>query len=172
MSKKNNQYIGQGGHHFVMAELLCRGWNVAIPDVDKGDDLFVVQDDNGDFRRVQVKTATAITFKKKKGFAVDYILRLDQLRKPATPELHYIFVSRLLDRWEPLLIIERNELFDLHTLNQVGSVSKRKNGPDMLRLHFQFTPIATNPRNYSVTCSKHDFSAFVNRWGFFRIIPH
>ncbi len=27
-----------------MAELLLRGWNVAIPEVDVGDDIFVVRD--------------------------------------------------------------------------------------------------------------------------------
>ena len=35
------------------------GWNVAIPEVDIGDDIFVVQDDNGTLRRVQVKTSTS-----------------------------------------------------------------------------------------------------------------
>ncbi len=30
-----------------MAEFLLRGWNVAIPEVDVGDDIFVV-DDNAD----------------------------------------------------------------------------------------------------------------------------
>ncbi len=36
-----------------------RGWNVAIPEVDRGDDIFVVKDDDGDMKRVQVKTANA-----------------------------------------------------------------------------------------------------------------
>ena len=35
-----------------MAEFLLRGWNVAIPEVDTGDDIFVVQDENGTLRRV------------------------------------------------------------------------------------------------------------------------
>ncbi|MFN9688681.1 MAG: hypothetical protein ACK57X_07415 [Bacteroidota bacterium] len=42
-----------------MSEFLTRGWNVAIPEVDVGDDIFVVQDDNGTLRRVQVKTSTS-----------------------------------------------------------------------------------------------------------------
>lgn len=155
-----------------MSELLCRGWNVAIPEVDKGDDLFVVQDDNGDFRRVQVKTATAKPFKKRQGFTVDYILRMDQLRAPTTPELHYIFVARLSDKWESFLIIERNELFDLYTLNQVGSLIKKKKGTDMLRLNFQFTSTNASPFGYTVKCSNYDFSGFMKRWGFFRVIPH
>ncbi len=42
-----------------MAELLWRGWNVALPEVDLGDDVFVVKDEDGEMFRVQVKTATA-----------------------------------------------------------------------------------------------------------------
>jgi hypothetical protein len=38
-----------------MSEFLMRGWNVAVPEVDIGDDIFVVRDENGEFVRVQVK---------------------------------------------------------------------------------------------------------------------
>jgi hypothetical protein len=54
-------YLGKAGHLAVMSEFLIRGWNVAIPEVDIGDDIFVVQDDNGTLRRVQVKTSAATT---------------------------------------------------------------------------------------------------------------
>ena len=30
-----------------MAELLLRGWNTTIPEVDVGDDIFVVRDNDG-----------------------------------------------------------------------------------------------------------------------------
>ena len=43
----------------VMAEFLARGYNVAVPEVDRGDDLFVVRDDNGELSRIQVKSASA-----------------------------------------------------------------------------------------------------------------
>ncbi len=43
----------------VMAEYLARGYNVAIPEVDIGDDIFVVRDEIGEFSRIQVKSATA-----------------------------------------------------------------------------------------------------------------
>ena len=42
MSKRGTQYTGRAGHLAVMAELLIRGWNTAIPEVDVGDDIFVV----------------------------------------------------------------------------------------------------------------------------------
>ena len=55
MSKKD-LYTGRAGHLAVMAELLIRGWNTAIPEVDVGDDIFVVHDSDGNLHRVQVKT--------------------------------------------------------------------------------------------------------------------
>jgi hypothetical protein len=42
-----------------MAEFLIREINVAIPEVDVGDDILVVRDDNDVISRVQVKTANA-----------------------------------------------------------------------------------------------------------------
>ena len=53
MKKNYHLYLGKAGHLTVMSEFLTRGWNVAIPEVDIGDDIFVVQDDNGTLRRVQ-----------------------------------------------------------------------------------------------------------------------
>lgn len=37
-----NLYLGHAGQMAVMAEFLVRGYNVAIPEVDVGDDIFVV----------------------------------------------------------------------------------------------------------------------------------
>jgi len=59
MSKMQNLYLGSAGQTWVMSEFLARGYNVAVPEVDRGDDLFVVQDESGDFDRIQVKTACA-----------------------------------------------------------------------------------------------------------------
>ena len=65
MSKKFNLYVGKAGQLYVMSEFLMRGWNVAMPEVDTGDDIFVVEDENDTFYRVQVKTAQSIQRKKR-----------------------------------------------------------------------------------------------------------
>ena len=36
-------YVGKAGHLAVMGELALRGYNVAMPEMDIGDDLFVVK---------------------------------------------------------------------------------------------------------------------------------
>ena len=48
-------YTGRAGQLVVMAELLLRGWNVAMPEVDVGDDVFVVEDATRRLLCVQVQ---------------------------------------------------------------------------------------------------------------------
>jgi hypothetical protein len=74
VTKKFNQYLGKAGHLFIMSEFLMLGWNVAIPEVDIGDDIFVVQDDSGTLRRVQVKTSTSKI--RKDGFSAQFSVPL------------------------------------------------------------------------------------------------
>jgi len=45
VTKRFNQYLGKAGHLKVMSEFLMLGWNVAIPEVNIDDDIFVVQDE-------------------------------------------------------------------------------------------------------------------------------
>lgn len=47
MRNNYHLYLGKAGHLTVMSEFLLRGWNVAIPEIDIGDDIFVVQDESG-----------------------------------------------------------------------------------------------------------------------------
>ncbi len=52
-------HFGRAGEFFAMSELLLRGWNVAVPVVDVGDDVFVIDDNDKTTYRVQVKSATS-----------------------------------------------------------------------------------------------------------------
>jgi len=119
MTKKFNQYLGKAGHLAVMSEFLMLGWNVAIPEVDIGDDIFVVQDDNGTLRRVQVKTSTATTHKN--NFSGQFNVSLKNLRNITNILVHYIFIIRLNNHWSKLLIIRQDFLLDHFENNKVGS---------------------------------------------------
>ena len=59
-SAMQNLYVGRAGQAMIMGEFLIRGYNVASPEVDRGDDLFVVRDEDGVLKRIQVKTANAV----------------------------------------------------------------------------------------------------------------
>jgi hypothetical protein len=98
MSKRANLYTGRAGQLAVMAELLLRGWNTAISEVDVGDDVFVVRDRDGRLRRVQVKTAIAKLMKD--GHRAVYNLSLTQLRTPISPDVTFVFAVRHEERWD------------------------------------------------------------------------
>lgn len=103
MSKRANLYLGRAGQMAVMSEFLDRGYNVAVPEVDVGDDIFVVRDSSGVYVRVQVKTSTAT--ETRRGTASRYSLRLSQLAQPTAPEIWYVLVQRIADQWSDFLLI-------------------------------------------------------------------
>jgi hypothetical protein len=103
MTKKFNQYLGKAGHLNVMSEFLMLGWNVAIPEVDIGDDIFVVQDDNGTLRRVQVKTSTSTI--RKSGFSGQFSISVKNIRNISNILVHYIFLVRHNDEWSKPVVI-------------------------------------------------------------------
>ena len=158
MSKRGNLYTGRAGHLAVMAELMLRGWNTAIPEVDVGDDIFVVHDSEGDLRRVQVKTALARPLQV--GHSAQFNLSLSQLQTSMTPEVTYIFAVRLRGHWDSFVVIDREILDEEHSLYGLGSESTDRL---ILRLRFKGT---------SVTCKQRDLSQYRNNWTSFPVIEH
>jgi hypothetical protein len=133
-----------------MAELLLRGWNVALPEVDIGEDVFVIKDDTGDLSRVQVKTGTAKA--QRDGYSAQFSVSLRQLRRPRTPDLVYIFAVRHGDRWEPFVVIDRSALREEHELYGAGSSNDES---------VVFRVVLSGP---SLSCSGRDFRAYRDAW--------
>lgn len=158
MSKKFNQYLGKAGHLAIMSELLMRGWNVAIPEVDVGDDIFVVEDNSGTLRRVQVKTATAS--ERKSGHTGQFFISLKQLLNLSPVPIHYVFILRIDDTWSKPLIIPQADLIQ-HV--NATAVKATQRSHILLRLLYQ---------NSQVHCSGQDFSAYICDYRDFPIIPH
>jgi hypothetical protein len=157
MSKKFNLYVGKAGQLYVMSEFLMRGWNVAMPEVDTGDDIFVVEDENDTFYRVQVKTAQAAAHAN--SYSAQFSVPLRQL-KEYEPAVYFIFAIRRNSIWSDMLLISQNQLYDLFKDHNVGSIVKEN-----LILYFSFA-------NNKVTCKKQDFTAFVNNFSDFPIVEH
>ena len=139
-----------------MSEFLTRGWNVAIPEVDIGDDIFVVQDDNGTLRRVQVKTS--ISTVNQKGFSGQFNVPLIQLRNITNIPVHYVFVVRDNDHWTKPLIIRQDYLLDHFQNDKIGS---EHNGN--LNLHFSYV-------TDKVKCKGLDLSKYVTDFTDFPLI--
>src|SRR5581483_3792742 len=103
MTKKFNHYLGKANHLYAMSEFLIRGWNVAIPEVDIGDDIFVVEDESGTLRRVQVKTSTAT--ERQSNFSGQFQIPETQLKNIRDILVHYVFIVRYKGNWTKPVII-------------------------------------------------------------------
>jgi len=161
MSKRANLYRGRAGQLAVMSELLWRGWNVATPQVDVGDDIFVVEDERGTFYRVQVKTSNGT--QRDYGCSAQYALPPQQLRTPKTPILIYVLALRFEGKWRDYLIIDRQTLLSKYETAGMGSLSEASSS---VTLYVRY-------KRQTVECSGIDLSEFRNSWTrFFRSLSH
>src|SRR4051812_8242912 len=106
---KKNTYDGKAGQLAVMSELLCRGWNVAMPEIDVGDDVFAVMDSEREFVPIQVKTANAN--QQKKSYSATFEIPLAQLIQIKSQRLIYTLAIRLDSSWKSFIIIDQYILF-------------------------------------------------------------
>jgi hypothetical protein len=158
MTSRFNLYLAKAGHMAMMAEFLMRGWNVAIPEVDIGDDIFVVQDEEGTLKRIQVKTATSNPLKN--GYAAQFNVPRQQLEKEGKQKIYYAFIVRHQDDWSKPLIIRQDFLKDYVQNQNVGSVNENQ-----VKLHVTFL-------EGGVKCSNHDFSVHVSDYSDFEFVSH
>ena len=156
MKKNYHLYLGKAGHLTVMSEFLLRGWNVAIPEIDIGDDIFVVQDESGTLRRVQVKTSTSTN--RRNSFSGRFKIPLKQLRNLVEVPVHYAFIVRHLDSWTKPIIIRQDDLLNLFETNNIGSVHG-----EMLNLYFSYF-------DEKIECSKIDLTKYIVDFTDFPII--
>ena len=106
-------HFGRAGEFYAMSELLLRGWNVAVPVVDLGDDVFVIDDRDKTTRRVQVKSAEAeVVSKDDDRWKASFNLSREQLRTLQEIELYYMFLVRFSTHWR-FLWIPRTELLTI-----------------------------------------------------------
>lgn len=110
MAGRHDLYVGRAGQLAAMSELLLRGYNVAIPEVDVGDDVLVVEDEKYELSRVQVKSSIAVPSRTGQAHAVKYLISRKQLSTPLPTELYYALGARIADRWE-FVVIARTELY-------------------------------------------------------------
>jgi hypothetical protein len=118
------------GHLAAMSEFVLRGYNVAVPMVDVGDDVFVVDDRDGALRRIQVKSAEQAADAGDSPGAKTVVYRLSrrQLRKAKRNELYYMFMIRWADRWR-FILVPRVDLDELHKAHVARSADAAGHGP-------------------------------------------
>ena len=142
-------FTGKAGEHAVISQLLVRRWQVAVPEVDVGDDLLIARD-LSDVLRVQVKASRAT--EQKRSYAGNFRVPIDQVTTPGTPELTYVFAVFRRQRWSDFIVVPRRDLHDEYSTYQVASKGRRQ---WTLRLRFDAT---------TVWCGKRDWSRFRDNW--------
>jgi hypothetical protein len=157
---RNKLYLGKAGQYIAMSEFLIRRWNVAMPEVDVGDDIFVVKDATGEFARIQVKTSTVKN--NKLSYGVQFRLPFGQLETEFRPDLIYFFVIHHDSGWNRFVIIKRDELYKKVQIDNVGT----KSG-DYVQLYFSI-----NESGNQVNCSSVDFTSYLNNFTDFPTINH
>ncbi len=102
MPTKKSHYTGKSGQLAVMAEFALRGYNVAMPEMDIGDDIFVVNDKTGHMWRIQVKTS--VLKKQKKSYSGQFWIKEDAITGAVQPKLFFVFAMRIESTWRFLII--------------------------------------------------------------------
>jgi hypothetical protein len=133
-------YVGRSGQLAAMSEFLWRGWNVAMPEVDEGDDIFVVEHTSGTLYRVQVKTATA---RERRGTAEGkFSIATRQIAIPRIPELHFVFGFRLLSGVWRFALATADQLNALLKSGKLGQENQRGEVIFRLRWHGDLLSLA------------------------------
>jgi hypothetical protein len=148
-------YTGKSGQMAVLAELLSRKCNVAVPEVDEGEDVLAFALDEPDVTRIQVKTANAERLKDEGRYAARVSVPLEQLRDPLQRVLFYLFANRLNDQWSDFVVISRADLRERNESGGMGYVHPRARE---LQLYLSFSPDA-------LACSGQDLQPYRNAWG-------
>ena len=148
-------YTGRSGQRAVMAELLLLECNVAIPDVDVGEDVFAFRDGRAEVAHLQVKTAQATRYKKGEGYAAKFGLPLKQLERPDNPPLYYALAVRLGRLWVDFLVICRGQVQVFWNASRSFGSENSRSGD--LELYLQFRP-------GRVRCGAVELEGYRNAW--------
>ena len=140
-----------------MAELALRGYNIATPEIDTGDDVFTVNDVTGAMWRLQVKTSNGRFRARTEQFS--FRIRETAIQNPQTPELYFIFVLRReIGTWS-FVVIERPVLRN-YAHNGLGTLH---NGYRNINMSFQRATQRLNG-------AQHDLTHHMNDWGTWPIL--
>lgn len=159
----SSHYVGKAGQLAVMAQLAWRGYNVSIPEIDVGDDIFALNDSNGKLFRIQVKTATGKKLKRfDRAYWCQFSLRRSHV-KSAKSGTHYVLAGRCGGNWR-FLVFKR---YVLWRLIKKGLGTKIQGGGHMIRCVF-FT--RTNA-SVSTRSGAQNLSTHAGRWSLWPSLP-
>ena len=149
--------VGLAGQAAVMSEFALRGYNVAIPEIDKGDDVFVVRHDTGKMWRMQVKTSRPS--QRKANVYYSFRVKESAIHAPTAVADFFIFVMRQNNRWR-FCIIATSVLSNYVAGHAMGTKYQ-----DSRNFNFIFNPAAN-----TFTCSGENLTHHFEHWAVWPII--
>ena len=149
-SRDPDRYTGMAGQMAVMAQLLVRQCNAAVPEVDSGTDVFAFEEDGERVARIQVKTAVESADRPGE---YQFSLPLRQLERPDDPPLFYALAGRRGDAFTFYLIVSRL-VMQRYRLRPIGAVDRRNAA---LKLAVRYA-------DGRATCSGADLSEHLGDW--------
>jgi hypothetical protein len=158
-ARRHDFYTGRSGQLAVIAEFLRRGYNAAIPEIDVGDDIFVIEDATGKLSRVQVKSA--IGKGKHRVYAI-FNLSLKQLERARVPELWYVFAVYHHELWREFVVVRRDVLQSLHARSGFGRIEKQAG---RLTFYVSFS-------DDDVRCGGMSLQTYRGNWNHWPFIQH
>lgn len=161
LGNADTAYTGGSGQMAVMAELLQRRCNVAIPHIDVGTDVFAHRDDREDVARVQVKTARGKRYSNGNGYSARFAVPIAQLNRTDEPPLFYAFAVRL-EGWGSFILLSRATLKQLW--NDGCGRENEKSGNLELYVQFRMTSNENDDQQLTAFCGKFNFTAYINAW--------
>lgn len=163
MAKKKTQYVGKAGHLAVMGEFALRGYNVAMPEIDHGDDVFVTLPDDGRLWRIQVKTATPTANRavnpRSERFQciVKESFLTDQNNNPPVLIVFALRTRRGPERWV-FVVLGRSRLSEYQTDDHIGQT--QANGTILFNLALHHSGKYAD----QLRSGGADLSRWVNNW--------
>jgi hypothetical protein len=167
-NKSGATYTGGSGQMAVIAELLHRKCNAAIPYVDVGMDVFAFLDDREEVARIQVKTAPGTRYKNGEGYHAKFGVPMAQLKRTDDPPLFYALAVRLDNGWGCFIVISRVKLRKLWD-DGCGSENERSGD---LELYIRFRrhegeaggDEAENEHELKASCDDFDLTDYKDAW--------
>ncbi len=146
------QPLRSAGQLAAMSELLDRGCNVAIPEVDR---ILAFQDEEPGVTEIQVLTCKGVAGKEEVRYTAQVHVPLEQLKLPS--DLYYVFAIRAKEAWSDFIIISREQLDSLRVKDVGTEYVKEDDGKEYLTLTFTFS-------KDDVRTSGESFQAYRNVW--------
>jgi hypothetical protein len=159
----SSHYVGKAGQLAVMAELAWRGYNVAIPEIDIGDDIFARDDQTGDLTRIQVKTATGQKLIRSGAYRCQFQIKVEHVSRQSSGS-HYVLAGRCGGNWR-YLIFKRPVLLKLLEEGVLGC-KIGKTGYMATVIFYSRIEAATSTKR-----DAKDLSLYANRWGNWPKLP-